>query len=111
MADAERRARLRQAIRQKRSERTGTDDRHALQRTMRNDPATALLCIGIDDATVVNNASKIVQAAQQMAKTGGVKALTKQKDSPEPPKVHPVEAEVESDEEAPPEFTLPCGET
>lgn len=105
MADAERRARLRQAIRQKRSERTGTDDRHAMQRTMRNDPATALLSMGIDDATVVNNASKMVQAAQQLAKTGVVKAL-KQEESPKPTEVlTDAPPEAESDEEAPPECT------
>jgi hypothetical protein len=94
--DEKRRA-LREAIRNKRSHRTGE---HAgnlarMQERMRRDPETALLSMGVDDVDVLQNAKHVVQAAKQMVgahKVCGPKSHTE-----------PQSETVVDEEEAPPE--------
>tara|TARA_Y100000748_G_scaffold251878_1_gene217168 strand:+ start:751 stop:1125 length:375 start_codon:yes stop_codon:yes gene_type:complete len=104
--DDDRRQALRRKIREKRLQRSGgsgnASDAAAVAKTLLSDPTSALLQLGIDDSSVLANASQIVSMAKGMATTtGGGKKAVLSKTSRES-RVGRVEDQPTDDDEAPP---------
>jgi hypothetical protein len=94
------RRRLRSKIRGKRSnDHTGPQ----LAQRLQDDPATALMSMGIDDASVLNNAKQIIQMSKSML-NNSAKKVAKEETTPKNNKIEKknTEDDDDSEEEAPP---------
>ena len=95
------RKRLRSKIRGKRSkDHTGPQ----LAQRLQNDPATALMSMGIDDASILNNAKQIIQMSKSMLNNSATKKVESEENTQKIDKNEKNHTEVDddSDEEAPP---------
>ena len=57
---------LKQRLRQKIKE--GRNNTSSMSETLKKDPTTALLTLGVDDIGILNNSKQIVNSAKQMQK-------------------------------------------
>lgn len=95
------RRRLRSKIRGKRSNgHTGPQ----LAQRLQDDPATALMSMGIDDASILNNAKQIIQMSKSMLNNSTAKKVASEENTKKIDKNEKNDTEVndDSDEEAPP---------
>lgn len=91
------RKRLRNKIRGKRSnDHTGPQ----LAQRLKDDPATALMSMGIDDVSVLSNAKEIIQMSKSMLNNSS-KKMTKE-DHQKKVNKNDTEMDDDSEEEAPP---------
>lgn len=94
------RRRLRSKIRGKRSnDHTGPE----LAQRLQDDPATALMSMGIDDPSILNNAKQIIQMSKSML-NNSIKKVAKEETTPKNNKIEEKNTEDndDSEEEAPP---------
>ena len=94
------RRRLRSKIRGRRSnDHTGPQ----LAQRLQDDPATALMSMGIDDASVLNNAKQIIQMSKSML-NNSTKKVAKEETTQKDNKIEKknTEDDDDSEEEAPP---------
>ena len=95
------RRRLRSKIRGKRSnDHTGPQ----LAQRLQDDPTTALMSMGIDDASILNNAKQIIQMSKSMLNNSATKKVASEENTKKIDKNEKNDTEVndDSDEEAPP---------